>query len=66
MTMLRQQGFTHLLVDPTMLRVWEDAGWNAPRMTADRVVGAAEAHAELVWRSESGRFLYRLQETIED
>jgi 4-amino-4-deoxy-L-arabinose transferase-like glycosyltransferase len=62
MAALRRQGFTHLLVDATMLRVWEEAGWNAPQLTADRVLGAAEAHANLLWRSDGGRFLYRLPE----
>ena len=60
MTTLADSGFTHLLVNATMLRIWEDAGWNDPLLTADRVVAAAEGSATLLWRSRDGIALYRL------
>ncbi len=43
-----------------MLRIWEDEGWNDPLITADRVLGAAEAFATPVRRWSHGLALYRL------
>ena len=57
---LQRAGFTHLLVNETMLRIWEDGGWNDPLITADRVLGAAEAFATPVRRWSHGLALYRL------
>jgi hypothetical protein len=42
---LREAGYTHVLVDPVMLRLWEEEGWNDPLLTVERVTGAAERHA---------------------
>jgi hypothetical protein len=39
---LRDQGYTHLLVNEEMLQRWEDAGWNDPLITRGRVVGFAK------------------------
>ena len=58
---LRAGGFTHLLVDPTMLRIWEAAGWNDPRITAESVLAAADRHAEIVVEFPGGARLYRLE-----
>jgi hypothetical protein len=57
---LRQDGFTHLLVQPTMLRIWADSGWNDPRITPESVLGAAEAHARLERQFPGGVRVYRL------
>jgi hypothetical protein len=58
---LRAEGFTHLLVQPTMLRVWAESAWNDPRVTAESVLGAADRHAETVQEFPDGARLYRLQ-----
>jgi hypothetical protein len=57
---LRAEGFTHLLVQPTMLRIWADSGWNDPRITAAGVLDAAEQSAELEQEFPGGVRLYRL------
>ncbi|MHC4965247.1 MAG: hypothetical protein ACYTGE_10075 [Planctomycetota bacterium] len=58
---LRAEGFTHLLVQPTMLRIWAESEWNDPRITAESVVGAAQRHAVLAQEFPGGLRLYRLQ-----
>jgi hypothetical protein len=40
---LRRLGFTHVLIDPSMLQRWERAGWNDPLLTAERMMGAFAA-----------------------
>jgi hypothetical protein len=60
MTALRQRGFTHLLVNPQMLQIWQDEGWNDPLITVDRVLGAAQRYAELQREFPGGLRLYRL------
>ena len=57
---LRDMGFTHLLVDPTMLRIWEQSGWNDPLITSDRILNAADLHATLEHRYPDGTVIYRL------
>ncbi len=34
---LRQEGWTHLVIDPTMLTVWERSGWLDPLLTPEAV-----------------------------
>jgi hypothetical protein len=58
---LRDEGFTHLLVQPDMLRNWENAGWNDPLITADRVLEAAEQNTLVQARFPGDRVLYRLE-----
>jgi hypothetical protein len=57
---LAAEGFTHLLVNVTMLRIWEDEEWNDPLITVERVVSAAEQSATIEQRFPSGIMLYRL------
>ncbi|MDY7107799.1 MAG: glycosyltransferase family 39 protein [Planctomycetota bacterium] len=57
---LAREGFTHVLVNPIMLRIWEDEDWNDPLITADRIIGAAERSATLEGRFPNGVLLYRL------
>jgi hypothetical protein len=53
--------FTHLLVQPHMLRRWQDSGWNDPLLTADRVIAFAESNARLNYVEQaSGARLYEL------
>jgi 4-amino-4-deoxy-L-arabinose transferase-like glycosyltransferase len=57
---LRRRGFTHLLVDPVMLRIWDRFRWNDSLLTADRVLRAAETHAEAIARFPDGSAIYCL------
>ncbi|MCP3904807.1 MAG: hypothetical protein GY715_14360 [Planctomycetes bacterium] len=57
---LRRDGFTHVLVDPAMLTIWQREGWNDPPLTAERVLGACEAHATEIARMRSGARLFKL------
>jgi hypothetical protein len=61
MNALREQGFSHLLVNSEMLELWADEGWNDPLLTAPRVIGAAEQFAELEREFSGGLRLYRLR-----
>ena len=58
---LREQGFTHLLVAPTMLAIWERSGWNDPLITASRVLDMADRFADLHREFQGGERLYLLQ-----
>lgn len=58
---LREAGFTHVLINPVMLEVWAEAGWNDPRLTPTAILGAAEAHLVLDRRYPSGLVIYALQ-----
>ncbi len=58
---LREQGFTHLLIVPTMLAVWERSGWNDPLITASRVLDMADRFADLQQEFQDGERLYGLQ-----
>lgn len=57
---LRAAGFTHLLVNETMLRLWESEGWNDPDLTADPVLAAADTHATLLRRWPDGLALHAI------
>ncbi|MCI0632181.1 MAG: hypothetical protein L0Y44_16180 [Phycisphaerales bacterium] len=61
---LRQQGFTHLLVDESMLRVWERAGWNDPLLTAARINEFARSWCELLYEYPHGVSLHRLHDDL--
>ncbi|MCZ6837115.1 MAG: hypothetical protein O7G85_15175 [Planctomycetota bacterium] len=58
---LRIEGFTHLLVDPEMLRTWHTSGWNDPLITADRILQASDQYATIEWRFPNNRVLYKIE-----
>ncbi len=62
---LREQGFTHLLVAPTMLAIWERSGWNDPLITATRVLDMADRFADLQREFQGGELLYRVARPTE-
>ena len=64
MSALGELGFTHLLVDPTMLRIWEQSGWNDPLITTERILNAADLHATVEHRYPDGTVIYRLTPPI--
>jgi hypothetical protein len=57
---LRSLGYTHVLVNPVMLRVWERSRWNDPLLTLDRVMMLMESHAQLEHAWGHDERLYRL------
>jgi hypothetical protein len=57
---LRQEGFTHVLIDASMLRRWEESGWNDPLLTAERVLKFADAHCQPLYRYPNEITLYKL------
>lgn len=58
---LRQDGFTHLLIDRAMLRVWARSGWNDPLMTVDRIDAFAGAFTHELWRYPGDVSLHELK-----
>jgi hypothetical protein len=58
---LRDEGFTHLLIDQTMLRNWQERGWGDPLIDTDTLLLAASAHADLLAEYPAGVRLYRLR-----
>ena len=60
---LRGEGFTHVLVDATMLEVWQRSEWNDPLITADRVLSALDRHATLKAAFPNGQRIYDLRGT---
>lgn len=59
---LRARGFTHLLIEPLMLEVWQRSGWRDPLLDPDALLSAAERHAELLARYPNGTVLHELIE----
>jgi hypothetical protein len=57
---LRRAGYTHVLVRPEMLLLWERAGWNDPLLTAERVQAAVREIGTPEKQFESGITIYRL------
>jgi hypothetical protein len=57
---LRELGFTHCLIDKEMLRRWEQARWNDPLLTAERVANFVESYARVVFRYSDDLALYEL------
>jgi hypothetical protein len=43
MATLRDDGFTHVLIAPTMLEIWRSSGWLDPCLTAERIAALASA-----------------------
>jgi hypothetical protein len=58
---LREERFTHLLVDEGMLRRWERARWNDPLLTRQRVIDFAERFAQMQHRYPNAVTLYQLR-----
>jgi hypothetical protein len=57
--MLRELGYTHLLINPTMLVVWKRAGWMNPQLEPDRWLTAfLQANAAI--RTSDGCFIVEL------
>ena len=63
---LVREGFTHLLVNSTMLRIWQREHWNDPLITDERISDAAEQFASIERRFPHGVTLYRLPATVDD
>jgi hypothetical protein len=59
---LRERGYTHVFINPVMLRIWEDAGWNDPNLTVDRVLDFAESQLTLDHTWPRGERLYRMSD----
>ena len=58
--LLRNQGFTHVLVDEGMLRRWERSGWNDPLLSADRIDDFLNEFAALEHAYPNSVALYKL------
>lgn len=58
---VRDQGFTHVLVNAAMLDRWNQSGWSARSIEPDRLIPALERNARLVeaWQRGAVR-LYEL------
>ena len=56
---LRELGYTHVLINPTMLVVWKRAGWMNPQLEPDRWV-AAFLQANAAVRTSDGCFIVEL------
>ncbi len=59
-SLLRQRGFTHALVDPTMLEIWAKRGWLNPQLArADWVEPFGRAN-RVISRTVDGKVLFEL------
>ena len=58
---MRERGVTHVLLDDTMLAVWERAGWNDPLLTRHRVHEFLQQHAVAIHQYPRGVALYELR-----
>lgn len=63
---LGKEGYTHLLINPTMLARWEAAGWNDPLITADGIITLADGLGTLEMAWPTGERLYRLDQLRRD
>jgi hypothetical protein len=59
---LREDGYTHLLIDTIMLPRWHAAGWSDPILTLDRIVPAADRHARRLPVATLNTLIYDLTE----
>ena len=57
---LREMGYTHVYVEPTMLRVWQRSGWLADSLEPDHLLEILETHLELTQSWPAGSRLYRI------
>lgn len=60
---LHALGFTHLVIDPTMLSVWARSGWINPDLAPDRWLGPLLQTSRRV-RTGDGRFIVDLTEAL--
>ncbi len=58
---LAADGFTHLLIEPALLAVWQREGWGDPRLDPDRLLAAASLYTDPVAEFPDGRKLFRLR-----
>jgi hypothetical protein len=59
-SLLRQRGFTHALVDPTMLQNWATRGWLNPRIAKADWVEAFGRSNRMLARTTDGKILFEL------
>ncbi|MFM1822045.1 MAG: hypothetical protein RI967_311, partial [Planctomycetota bacterium] len=57
---LRARGFTHALVDPTMLGRWSASGWLAPALTDGSWLAPFVAANRLLMRTSDGKLVIEL------
>ncbi|MFM1868352.1 MAG: hypothetical protein RL591_1760, partial [Planctomycetota bacterium] len=57
---LRQRGFTHALIDPTMLQNWAEKGWLNPQLARADWVEPFGASNRLIARTVDGKLLFEL------
>ncbi len=59
-SLLRQRGFTHALIDPTMLQNWAAKGWLNPQLAQADWVEPFGASNRLIARTVDGKVLFEL------
>ena len=59
-TALLNDGWTHVLVDDTMLQVWDRSGWNLPDRSWTEVQSRLSAGGAVLLRDYSGMSLWKL------
>jgi hypothetical protein len=59
-SLLRQRGFTHALIDPTMLQNWAAKGWLNPQLARADWVEPFGASNRLIARTVDGKVLFEL------
>ena len=57
---LGERGYTHVYVDPTMLRVWKRSGWLADALEPEHLLEVLEEHLSQVRSWPAGARLYRI------
>jgi len=57
---LSARDYTHVLLQPTMLQLWQAEGWANPALDPQRLRAAFEQHSAVVTRFPDGSMLYRL------
>ena len=60
---LVEDGFTHLIVNESMLRRWQSAGWNDPLLTVERVQQLLQQHARRLHQFSDGSAIYAIEIT---
>lgn len=58
---LREDSFTHVLLDPVMLTIWRQSGWSDPALDPIELQKAFDQHATLVVAFPNGQRLYQLK-----
>ena len=59
-TALFNDGWTHVLVDDTMLQVWDRSGWNLPNRSWNEVQSRLSEAGAVLLRDYSGMSLWKL------